>query len=54
MKTPLALIVALTIASCASSQPAQGPTLHERLGSRPAITAIVDNAMVNDSADPRI
>ena len=54
MKNLLALIAALTIASCTTSQPAQGPTLYERLGGRAAITAVVDDAIVNVSADPRI
>src|SRR5258706_6701240 len=54
MKILLALIAALTVASCATSQSAQGPTLYQRLGGRAAITAIVDDAIVNVSADPRI
>lgn len=54
MKILLALIAALTITSCASSQPAQGSTLYERLGGRAAITAVVDGAMANVSADARI
>lgn len=54
MKILLALIAALTIASCATSQPAQEPSLYERLGGRAAITAVVDGAIVNVSADPRI
>jgi len=54
MKTLLALIAALTITSCATSQPEQGATLYERLGGRAAITAVVDEAIVNVSADPRI
>src|SRR5258705_2787147 len=54
MKILLALIGGLTIASCATAQPAQGVTLYERLGGRAAITAVVDDAIVNVSADPRI
>jgi hemoglobin len=54
MKILLALIAALSIASCAASQPAQEPTLYERLGGRAAVTAVVDDAIVNVSADPRI
>jgi hemoglobin len=34
--------------------PASSTTLYERVGGRPAITAIVDDAIVNIAADPRI
>ena len=54
MKNLFALIAALSIAGCASAPPTQTPTLYERLGGRAAITAVVDDAIVNVSADPRI
>jgi len=54
MKILLAMIAALTTASCATSQPRLEPTLYERLGGGAAITAIVDGAIVDVAADPRI
>ena len=50
----VACITALSIAGCATAQPAQAPTLYERLGGHAALTAVVDDAIVNVSADPRI
>ena len=53
----LALIAAVSIAGCAAAPttpPATQPTLYERLGGRAAITAVVDDAIVNVMADPRI
>jgi hemoglobin len=54
MKFVVALIAALSVAGCATPQPAQAPTLYERLGGRAAIAAVVDDAIVNVTADPRI
>ena len=54
MKRLLALITALSISGCATAPPAQAPTLYERLGGRAAITAVVDDAIANVTADPRI
>ena len=49
---------ALCIAGCAGGSNAlsarQEPTLYERLGGRAAITAVVDDAIANVTADPRI
>ena len=53
-KLLLALTAALSIAACAATQPAQAPTLYERVGGRAAIAAVVDDAIVNMSADTRI
>jgi hemoglobin len=54
MKVLLACIAALSIGGCASVQPAVAPTLYERIGGRAALTAVVDDAIENVSADPRI
>ncbi len=53
MKLLLASLAALCIAGCAAA-PATQPTLYERLGGRAAIAAVVDDAIVNVTADPRI
>jgi len=54
MKFAPALIVALWLGGCATAQPPQAATLYERLGGHAAITAVVDDAIVNVTADPRI
>ncbi|HKW84025.1 MAG TPA: group 1 truncated hemoglobin [Burkholderiaceae bacterium] len=54
MKAALALVAALWLAGCATGQPAPAATLYERLGGRAAITAVVDDAIANVTADPRI
>ena len=54
VKALLSLVAAAAIAGCAAAPPAQAPTLYERLGGRAALTAVVDDAIVNVSADPRI
>jgi len=66
VKVLLASMAALLIAGCAAGEstqtptqaptqaPANPPTLYERLGGRAAITAVVDDAIVTVSADPRI
>ena len=54
VKALLASIAALCIAACAATRPVQEPTLYERVGGRAAITAVVDDAIVNMSADTRI
>jgi hemoglobin len=51
----LALLIALSAAGCATAPtPPPQATLYERLGGRAALTAVVDDAIVNVSADPRI
>ena len=54
MKTPvLAAIAALSIlAGCATLRPE--PSLYQRLGGHPALTAVIDDAIGNVSTDPRI
>ena len=54
MKLAPALVVALWLGGCATAQPPQAATLYERLGGYAAITAVVDDAIVNVTADPRI
>ena len=54
MKLLLAWIAALSIGGCATMQPAAAPTLYDRIGGRAALTAVVDDAIENVSADPRI
>ena len=61
MKVSLAMIAALCIVGSAAAvvggaaaQTSQEPTLYERLGGRAAITAVVDEAIANVTADPRI
>lgn len=49
-----ALVAALALAGCTTSPPPPQPSLYERLGGRAALTAVVDDAIVNVSADPRI
>ena len=52
-KTALAAIAALSIlAGCAVPRPE--PSLYQRLGGHPALTAVVDDAIGNVSTDPRI
>lgn len=51
---PVACAAALFIAACTTAQPVQAPTLYERLGGHAALTTVVDDAIVNVSADPRI
>jgi hemoglobin len=57
MKFLLVLLAVLTALGCtvAPTTPSTTqPSLYERLGGRAAITAVVDDAIVNVSADPRI
>jgi len=54
VKLLLAWIAALSIGGCATAQPAAAPTLYERIGGRAALIAVVDDAIENVSADPRI
>ncbi len=65
MKKALVLSMALVVVGCAhkSAEPAGGKaaagaaaqkSLYERLGGRPAITAVVDQFVANDAADKRI
>jgi len=44
----------LAFAGCAAEAPVQGPSLYKRLGGREAISAAVDDAIVNLTADTRI
>ena len=47
----------LAVGGCSTKPappPASNTTLYERVGGRPAITAIVDDAIANIAADPRI
>lgn len=48
------LVAALAFAGCAAAPPVQGPSLYQRLGGRAAISAAVDDAVVNIAADTRI
>jgi hemoglobin len=65
MKRVLVLFVVLTMLGCTAppttslttpptAPPTAQTTLYERLGGRAAITAVVDDAIVNVTADPRI
>ena len=47
------LLIALVAAGCTTVPPPQA-TLYERIGGRAALTAVVDDAIVIVSADPRI
>jgi hemoglobin len=50
-----ALAAALALGACTTaSAPPPGATLYERLGGRAAIAAVVDDAIANIAADPRI
>ena len=49
------LIAALALAGCAANPPrSTDATLYQRLGGQAAIAAVVDDAITNISADPRI
>jgi len=51
----LACMASLLMAfGCTSPPPAATPSLYERLGGRPAITALVNDAVRNIATDPRI
>ena len=47
------LIASLVVGACAMA-PAPAPSLYQRLGGHGAITAVVDDAIANIAADPRI
>ena len=52
-----AFLLMAVLGGCTSpppAQPAATPSLYERLGGRPAIAAVVDDAVRNIAADPRI
>ncbi|MEP7296257.1 MAG: group 1 truncated hemoglobin [Burkholderiales bacterium] len=49
-----ALLAAALVAGGCASPPAESASLYQRLGGRDAIEAVVDDAIVNISADPRI
>jgi hemoglobin len=48
------VFVLLTIAACGSTGDRQERSLYERLGGKPAITAVVDDFVANVAADNRI
>lgn len=45
---------ALILGACVGMQGHSGPSLYERLGGKPAITAVVDDFVANVAADDRI
>src|SRR5437870_8619229 len=58
MRNPKALLsglgLVLAIAACAQIEKKQSASLYERLGGKPAITAVVDDFVSNVAADSRI
>jgi hemoglobin len=48
------IILSLALAACAPMQPAKPASLYDRLGGKPAITAVVDDFIANVAADPKI
>ena len=42
------------LGGCAAMQPPPAPSLYERLGGKSAIVALIDEALLNFAADPRI
>ncbi|MEP7057613.1 MAG: group 1 truncated hemoglobin [Caldimonas sp.] len=56
LQRTLVVIVWLVLAGCSMnpSAPASTRNLYERLGGKAAITAVVDDAVANIAADPRI
>lgn len=53
----IGLFLICTLGSCTAPPPAEQPrggSLYQRLGGRPAIAILVDDAIVNIAADPRI
>ncbi len=54
----LLILLGLAVAGCASAPTAgpaaSGPSLYDRLGQKPAITAVVDRFVANVAADARI
>lgn len=53
-KTTSAVTFSLALAACASTPASKPPSLYERLGGQPAITAVVDDFVANVAADKRI
>lgn len=49
-----ALAASLWLVACASKAPAPDRTLYQRLGGKPAISAVVDDFVANIAADSRI
>jgi hemoglobin len=47
-------VAASVLLGCATASPPPSQSLYDRLGGQPAITAVVDDAIANASADPRI
>lgn len=50
----LALVAVLNLSACSHPMMKSTPSLYERLGGRPAITAVVDDFVANVAADDRI
>jgi len=53
-KTTSAVTFSLALAACAGTSAPKPPSLYERLGGQPAITAVVDDFVANVAADKRI
>ena len=54
MKTYLALILLATLAACGMMESKPETSLYDRLGGKPAITAVVDDFVGNVAGDARI
>jgi len=50
----IALLAAALATDGCANRPAEDPSLYKRFGGREAIEAVVDDAIANISADPRI
>lgn len=53
-KATSAVTLSLTLAACAGTPAPKPPSLYDRLGGQPAITAVVDDFVANVAADKRI
>lgn len=49
-----AILIALSLTACANMEPKTQASLYERLGGKPAITAVVENFVGNVAGDARI
>ena len=54
LSLPALLSMALLLGACESMMPMQQKSLYDRLGGKPAITAVVDDFVANVAADSRI
>ena len=54
MKAAVAAACLAGLSACTSAPPAPRASLYERLGGLPAMSAVVDDAVGNIAADPRI